>query len=186
MKKLLLTILMLLLLSSVSFAQGEYFGKGTSTIGVAFGKAFDDGESTNSYQFGISLNGNFDIVVATISDRYGDQVAAIGGTYHILNSAQANKFKLAFVGSYASSEELFTLGSVFHTDLKLGNTLFLKPFSGVGLVRFERSDARVTYQAGLDFYFKNNKSIFSVSPQIVKFRQETNFGIQLAIVFDMN
>ncbi len=194
MKNLLLIITITIFVSSSAFAQGAYVGKGNSAYGFFGG--YSTGSDVDGYGFGVGygLKGIVDISYqfsnVQIALRRGSDnqsVHSFGLTMHPLNN-QKIPFKISLDMGLSIYERYiaYSIVPIYHLDLRLTKSSFLKLYGGVGYANISLSNrySKVIKQFGTSLYFnKENKNIFVINLGYSNYNHESTIGISLGMFF---
>ncbi len=197
MKKLLLTTLIILMFSSVSFAQSRFLEEGENGFGLGLGFQ-NTTTSTKGIGFvdlGYFFNGRVDL-----GAKYGKNVnIRIIASYLNISLAKQSKvtpftFNLMLQGEVAkniykyyygskTSSSIFSVGGILEHKFSLGNSGIV-PFLSVYRAVNDGSNNNLTAGGGLSF-FTGGKTVFSLNAGYYstnEYRYDT-FVISLSIMF---
>lgn len=85
-------VVIIVLIASSSFAQGEYLGKGKSAYAGSFSLAYDNGESAKSFAISGSYEGLFDLGFNFFPNKYNGGSLALFSNWHIRNKSYIKWF----------------------------------------------------------------------------------------------
>ncbi len=173
----------LILASGSAFAQGDYLDDGESAIEGHIGYADVEDYSGLGWGVGGSVLGRFDLGVTRYYLKSGGSEGDILSpyvTFHIIKGEYPHKpLSVSFQVGGDFSEDHGNwkntgknIGGVFHSDLKLGNDMFVKPVVGTGISRHyithDHWESDAFFLVGLYFHQRSGERrqmIVSVGPQ---------------------
>lgn len=197
-----LTIIIIVLISSSLFAQGEFLTKGSNAF--FFGGGITVGHEHITFKFnpGYSIQGIFDIS-ASLGQLYKTEFRKI--YHHTLQKKKENyyfsifaikfhlikpikKYQFIPITFWANLQSNFgkpnnnSFGGDFYLNLNMKRKHFLQPFITAGMQKVDQSSGGAV-GAGIKYYghYSNNRIAY-VTMRLNQFDSELNFAMNIGIM----
>jgi hypothetical protein len=164
MKTQFLVIVVVLLFSSTSFAQGEYLKRGESAYGFNFGVTSTDIITDFSIFTGISVGGisdfgvGFSLPIGNYSDE-NIQFLLLAALHPIKQDKLILPFGISLLGTLTFNE--YAIGGAVYRNISLNNNFTIQPFGQFSFMK-EMSERELTgwvHGAGMTFYMDTGQKV---------------------------
>lgn len=190
-----LFVIIIILLTSSVFAQGDYLQKGESGFGVGFGSVFNQGGGVLGVHLGYSAGGVIDFGVL-INAPLGVENISINMAVHLFKlSDSITPLGISLIGESTLdseySDDSYSYGAVLYSNIPITTHLYIQPFLGFANIitsrRYFQGDRIYhAFMRGVSIFADINHDFIAsvgVSYSSIGVRDKEAIGVNIGLIY---